>query len=53
MTHPVVLKTSQLILAGDVVEQGYMQFMYASTEALPVDFLASRHDEPAQKRDWT
>ncbi|MEI7826025.1 MAG: hypothetical protein WCI01_12050 [Chlorobiaceae bacterium] len=26
---------------------------YASTEALPVDFLASRHDEPAQKRDWT
>lgn len=23
-----------LILAGDVVEQGYMQFMYASTEAL-------------------
>ncbi len=31
----------------------WLSQFYASTEALPVDFLASRHDELAQKRDWT
>ena len=31
----------------------WLSQFYASTEALLVDFLASRHDEPAQKRDWT
>jgi len=31
----------------------WLRQFYATTEALPADFLASRHDEPAQNRDWT
>ena len=31
----------------------WLQDFYATTEALPPDFLADRHDTPAQERDWT
>ena len=31
----------------------WLQGFYASTEALPTDFLAAREDPPAQERDWS
>ena len=31
----------------------WLQSFYASTEALPDDFLATREDPPAQDRDWS
>ena len=31
----------------------WLQQFYASTEALPEDFLAARLDAPAQERDWS
>jgi antitoxin VapB len=31
----------------------WLQEFYASSEPLPDDFLANRHDVPAQERDWT
>lgn len=31
----------------------WLQQFYASTEALPNDFLADRQDAPAQERDWS
>ena len=31
----------------------WLQQFYASTEALPPDFLADRQDPPAQERDWS
>lgn len=31
----------------------WLQHFYANTEALPADFLAERHDSPAQERDWS
>ncbi len=31
----------------------WLQNFYASTEALPDDFLAERQDPPAQERDWS
>lgn len=31
----------------------WLQGFYASTEALPDDFLAERQDPPAQERDWS
>ena len=31
----------------------WLQQFYASTEALPADFLADRQDAPAQERDWS
>jgi len=31
----------------------WLQQFYASTEALPADFLADRQDAPVQERDWT
>ena len=31
----------------------WLQSFYASTEALPDDFLAERQDPPAQERDWS
>jgi antitoxin VapB len=31
----------------------WLQSFYASTEALPDDFLATRQDPPAQARDWS
>lgn len=31
----------------------WLEQFYASTEPLPEDFLADRHDLPAQERDWT
>lgn len=31
----------------------WLQQFYASTEALPPDFLADRQDFPAQERDWS
>jgi len=31
----------------------WLQSFYASTEALPDDFLAERQDAPAQERDWS
>lgn len=31
----------------------WLQSFYASTEALPDDFLATRQDPPAQQRDWS
>ncbi|MCX7241181.1 MAG: AbrB/MazE/SpoVT family DNA-binding domain-containing protein [Burkholderiales bacterium] len=31
----------------------WLQSFYASTEALPDDFLATRQDPPAQERDWS
>ncbi len=30
----------------------WLQSFYDNTEALPEDFLAERHDAPAQARDW-
>lgn len=31
----------------------WLQQFYASTDALPADFLADRRDAPAQERDWS
>lgn len=31
----------------------WLQNFYASTDALPDDFLADRQDAPAQVRDWS
>jgi antitoxin VapB len=31
----------------------WLQDFYATTEALPPDFLADREDAPPQERDWT
>ncbi|OIP14829.1 MAG: AbrB family transcriptional regulator [Comamonadaceae bacterium CG_4_9_14_3_um_filter_60_33] len=31
----------------------WLEDFYASTDALPADFLADRHDTPPQERDWT
>jgi antitoxin VapB len=31
----------------------WLQNFYASTEALPDNFLATRQDVPAQTRDWS
>ena len=31
----------------------WLQQFYANNEALPEDFLAERHDPPAQERDWS
>lgn len=31
----------------------WLDAFYASTEPLPDDFLALRHDAPAQERDWS
>ncbi|MFM6991686.1 MAG: antitoxin [Limnohabitans sp.] len=31
----------------------WLQQFYASSEALPADFLAERTDAPAQERDWS
>lgn len=31
----------------------WLEDFYASTDALPTDFLADRHDAPPQERDWT
>ena len=31
----------------------WLQDFYASTDALPPDFLADRQDAPPQERDWT
>ena len=31
----------------------WLQDFYATTEALPPDFLADRQDAPPQERDWT
>lgn len=31
----------------------WLQQFYASTEALPPDFLSERQDPPPQERDWT
>jgi antitoxin VapB len=31
----------------------WLQSFYASTEALPDEFLAERQDPPAQPRDWS
>jgi antitoxin VapB len=31
----------------------WLRQFYASTEALPEEFLADRHDAPAQERDWS
>jgi antitoxin VapB len=31
----------------------WLQDFYASTQALPPDFLADRQDLPAQDRDWS
>ncbi|MCE1239560.1 MAG: type II toxin-antitoxin system VapB family antitoxin [Azonexaceae bacterium] len=31
----------------------WLEHFYASTEPLPVDFLAEREDAPAQERDWS
>jgi antitoxin VapB len=31
----------------------WLQNFYASTEALPDDFLSPRQDPPAQPRDWS
>jgi antitoxin VapB len=31
----------------------WLQDFYASTDALPPDFLAERQDSPPQERDWT
>lgn len=30
----------------------WLQAFYDSAEPLPADFLAQRHDPPAQERDW-
>ncbi|HEX5755089.1 MAG TPA: hypothetical protein VFY12_01885, partial [Arenimonas sp.] len=30
----------------------WLKAFYASTEKLPDDFLAERHDSPPQERDW-
>ncbi|MDO9147201.1 MAG: AbrB/MazE/SpoVT family DNA-binding domain-containing protein [Hydrogenophaga sp.] len=37
---------------GTHMGQWLAQF-YASTDALPADFLADRTDNPPQERDWT
>ncbi len=31
----------------------WLERFYASTEALPEDFLAEQKDPPAQERDWS
>lgn len=31
----------------------WLEDFYASSEALPPDFLAARQDAPPQERDWT
>lgn len=31
----------------------WLQDFYASSDALPPDFLADRQDAPPQERDWT
>ena len=31
----------------------WLQDFYATTEALPPDFLGDREDAPPQERDWT
>ena len=31
----------------------WLEDFYATTEALPPDFLAARQDAPPQERDWT
>lgn len=31
----------------------WLQQFYASTEALPAEFMADRQDTPPQERDWT
>lgn len=31
----------------------WLQDFYATTQALPPDFLADRQDAPPQERDWT
>jgi len=31
----------------------WLKAFYASTQALPEDFLATRQDPPAQERDWS
>ena len=31
----------------------WLKEFYASTDALPVDFMADRQDLPPQERDWT
>ena len=31
----------------------WLQQFYATTDALPADFLADRIDSPPQERDWT
>lgn len=31
----------------------WLKDFYDSTEALPDDFLAERHDPPPQQRDWS
>lgn len=31
----------------------WLQDFFASTDALPPDFLADRQDPPPQERDWT
>lgn len=31
----------------------WLQDFYATTEPLPLDFLADRQDAPPQERDWT
>ena len=31
----------------------WLQAFYATTEALPSDFLADRNDAPPEQRDWS
>jgi antitoxin VapB len=31
----------------------WLEDFYASTDAMPADFLADRQDAPPQERDWT
>lgn len=31
----------------------WLQQFYASHDTLPAEFLAERHDQPAQERDWS
>jgi len=40
--------------AGTTANMGqWLAHFYASTDALPADFLADRIDAPPQERDWT
>ena len=40
-------------IAGSDNMGQWLQDFYATTEALPPDFLAERNDAPPQERDWT